>query len=142
VRRVLRELTAEFDVVLPIAHGHRQPLAAAYRTALAPALAALLAEGNRKLGMVLDHFRVRRLDEAALLADTDLSRVDPTLESVTNVNTPAEYARARRRPAPEVAQGVHAATVAAVPGAVTLNGLTIPRDGRTPLVTGDVITFS
>ncbi|WP_219418898.1 molybdenum cofactor guanylyltransferase, partial [Pseudonocardia nigra] len=49
VRRVLELLDADADVVLPHAGGHRQPLAAAYRTALAPVVPALVAHGRLKL---------------------------------------------------------------------------------------------
>ena len=43
------------------------------------------------------------LDEAALLADPALAAADPGLESLVNVNTPAEYQEARGRLAPTVA---------------------------------------
>ena len=48
VRRVLRELTDDVDVVLPVARGFRQPLAAAYRTRIAGLVADLLAQGQRR----------------------------------------------------------------------------------------------
>jgi molybdopterin-guanine dinucleotide biosynthesis protein A len=97
IRRVLRELTDGVDVVLPVARGFRQPLAAAYRTSLAVLADRLLAEGKRGLGTIFEHCAVVRLDEPALLADPELAREDPELESVVNVNTPEEYAAARRR---------------------------------------------
>ena len=43
VRRVLSALTDEFDVVLPVARGYPQPLAAAYRVTLAPLITDLIA---------------------------------------------------------------------------------------------------
>ena len=101
VRRVLGALSDGIDVVLPVARGFRQPLAAAYRTSLAGLVGTLLDEGNRKLGMLFDHCAVTRLDEAQLLADPTLARDDPTLESVLNINTPEEYTAARNRPAPD-----------------------------------------
>jgi len=45
IRRVLRALDDGVDVALPVALGHPQPLAAAYRTALAPDVARLVAQG-------------------------------------------------------------------------------------------------
>jgi molybdopterin-guanine dinucleotide biosynthesis protein A len=45
---------------------------------------------------------VRRLDDAALTADPMIAALDPELDSVVNVNEPADYAAARGRPAPEV----------------------------------------
>ena len=48
VRRVLRAAQDGADVALPLARGFRQPLAAAYRTALAPAAERLVREGRLK----------------------------------------------------------------------------------------------
>ena len=106
VRRVLEGLVdpdsdIDPDIALPIARGYRQPLAAAYRTTLAGPLDAWLAEGIRRPGQVFERCRVRTLDEAWLLADPDLARLDPVLDSVTNVNAPDDYAEALRRPWPE-----------------------------------------
>jgi molybdopterin-guanine dinucleotide biosynthesis protein A len=158
VRCVLRGLHDGVDMAVPHARGHRQPLAAAYRTALAPRVEALLAAGHRSVTALLNECAVACLDEAALLADADLAAADPALDSVVNVNTPAEYAAARARPAPEVtvdAAGgscaVRAATVAAAGAAVhvVLDGRTVANvsgdettgDGETPLVSGDHVTF-
>jgi molybdenum cofactor guanylyltransferase len=98
IRRVLAELIDGVDVVLPVAHGFRQPLAAVYRTSVAGLAGRLLEAGEHRLGVIFEHCAVVRLDEAALLADPELAAADPALESVVNVNTPAEYAAARRRP--------------------------------------------
>lgn len=157
IRRVLRELTGAAEVVLPIARGYRQPLAAAYRTGLAGRVAELLARGNRKAGMIFDHCTVTRLDDAALLADPDLATHDPALDSVVNVNTPEDYAAARDRTPPEVTvagdsgpRTVRAATVGAAAAAagltldehaVVLNGDEVGRDARWPLVAGDTVAF-
>ena len=46
--------------------------------------------------------RVRRLDADALLADPALAALDPDLDSLLNLNEPADYEAARARPAPEV----------------------------------------
>ncbi len=144
---------AQSDVALPVARGYRQPLAAAYRTALAEPIAALLAVGKRQPGMLFARCRVAVLDDAALLADPDVARLDPGLESLTNVNEPAEYAAARARaPEPVTVEGeresVRAATLGelaralgAVLDAVTLNGRPVPPDPRLPLVAGDVVAF-
>jgi molybdenum cofactor guanylyltransferase len=104
LRRVVRELRADaaLDVALPVALGHPQPLAAAYRTALAPAVAELVEAGSLRPGTLFDGARVLRLDEAALLSDPVLAAVDPRLDSLHNVNTPADYREARARPAPAV----------------------------------------
>ncbi|MFD1519278.1 molybdenum cofactor guanylyltransferase, partial [Pseudonocardia yunnanensis] len=91
IRRVLAALDADVDVVLPHVNGHRQPLATAYRTALAPVVAGLVAHGQLKLAMLFDHCRVRRIDDAALLTDPRLHALDPALDSVLNVNEPDDY---------------------------------------------------
>jgi molybdopterin-guanine dinucleotide biosynthesis protein A len=166
VRRVLRALADDVDVVLPVARGFRQPLAAAYQTRLAGLIAQLLAEGNQRPGMIFKHCAVTQLDDAALLADAAVSKFDPELASVENVNTPEDYAAARRREPPEVvverfgalAKGgghrprtVRAATIGAAAEAVGLtldrhvvaavNGDQVTKDGRLPLVAGDTVSF-
>ncbi|OLF05625.1 molybdenum cofactor guanylyltransferase [Actinophytocola xinjiangensis] len=166
VRRVLRALTEGVDVVLPLAKGFRQPLAAAYRTGLADLVGTLIGEGNLRPGMIFEHCAVTRLTDEDLLADTDLARHDPDLDSVLNVNTPADYAAARDRPPPLVAvecfgalakggthrpREVRAATIGAAATAAGLtldrhvvaavNGDQVTRDGRLPLVAGDTVAF-
>ncbi|WP_460402527.1 NTP transferase domain-containing protein [Actinophytocola sediminis] len=166
IRRVLRALTEGVDVVLPLARGYRQPLAAAYRTGLADLVTKLIAAGNLRPGMIFEHCAVTRLEDADLLADADLARHDPELDSVLNVNTPADYAAARDRPPPAVvvecfgalAKGgahrpreVAAATIGAAAAAVGLtldrhvvaavNGDQVTREARLPLVAGDTVAF-
>lgn len=144
VRRVLGALTADVDVVLPVARGFPQPLAAAYRTALAPRVDALIAAGRMRPAMLFAEVAVLRLDEAALLADPELAAADPALDSLWNVNEPAEYRAARERPAPEVVVAgttVRAATLGALAasGPVVLNGEPIAYDAELPLVAGDTV---
>jgi molybdopterin-guanine dinucleotide biosynthesis protein A len=100
IRHVVAALHDDHDMALPVAHGHRQPLAAAYRTTLAPLAAELLAAGARGFADLEARCRVRRLDEAELLDDAELARADPELESIVGLNTPIDYARARARDAP------------------------------------------
>lgn len=170
VRRVLRDAhDPEVDLVFPVARGFRQPLAAAYRTSLARLIGTLITEGNLRPGMLLKHCRATLPDDAALLADPELARHDPELDSVANVNTPEDYAAARARPpAPVVVQcfgalakaakaGRHgpsqvaAATLGQAAAAVglaldrqviaALNGDQITRDPYLPLVAGDSVSF-
>lgn len=166
VRRVLRGLGDGVDVVLPVARGFRQPLAAAYRAGLAGLLADLVRQGNRRPGMIFDHCAVAQLDDAALLDDSALARYDPHLESVLNLNTPDDYRAARDLEPPEVrvecfgalAKGdghkpraVRAATIGRAAEAVglmldrhvvaALNGEQITQDGRLPLVAGDTVAY-
>jgi molybdenum cofactor guanylyltransferase len=165
VRRVLRATDGGADVGLPVARGHPQPLAAAYRTALAPVAERLVARQRLRPAFLFRECQVTRLDEAALRADPLLAALDPGLDSVLNVNEPADYRAARSRPPPEVtvhrfgalAGGhrgprlVRAATVASAaaaagvtldgPVVAALNGDRVTTDGEVPLVTGDTVFF-
>jgi molybdenum cofactor guanylyltransferase len=95
VRRVTA-LLRDADIAMPVVHGHRQTLAATYRTALAPVADALVGEGRLKPGLLLERCRVVWLDEPTLLADPELAAADPQLRSVTSLDTPGEYAAAMR----------------------------------------------
>ena len=165
VRRVLRAVRDGADVGLPVARGYPQPLTAAYRTTLAPVAGRLVAEQRLRPAFLFDECTVARLDDAALRADPILAALDPDLDSVLNVNEPADYEAARARPAPEVtvqrfgplADGhrgplaVRAATVAGAAAAAglaldghvvaALNGDQITRDGEVPLAAGDTVFF-
>jgi molybdenum cofactor guanylyltransferase len=165
---VLRAAEREdVDVALPVADGFRHPLAAAYRTALLPTLEGLLAEDRMKPAFLFERARVRELDEAELLRDRELAAADPELLSLLNVNEPAEYERARARPAPAVTVRrsgalarngsgheplpVHAATLGAAAAAAgveldrhvvaALNGDRIGPDPGYPLAAGDAVAF-
>jgi molybdenum cofactor guanylyltransferase len=85
-RRVLRAVSDGADVGLPLARGYPQPLAAAYRTTLAPVAARLVAEGRLRPAFLFEECAVTRLDEAALRGDPVLAALDPELDSVLNVN--------------------------------------------------------
>lgn len=166
VRRVLGALVPDVDVALPHACGYPQPLAAAYRVALAPLVAELVAAGDLRPAYLFRHCATLRLDDAALLADPALAAADPELDSLLNVNEPDEYAGARARPAPEVVverfgaiagnghRGPRSVRAATLVGAATaaglqldrhvaaaLNGDQISRDGEVPLVAGDTVAF-
>jgi molybdopterin-guanine dinucleotide biosynthesis protein A len=165
VRRVLRAVEDGVDVGLPVARGYPQPLAACYRTALAPVAAKLVAEERLRPAFLFEECVVGRLDEDALLTDPVLAALDPRLDSVVNVNEPGDYQAARARPAPEVTiqrfgpladghrgpEQLRAATVAEAAAAAgleldrhvvaALNGDQITRDGETPLATGDSVFF-
>jgi molybdenum cofactor guanylyltransferase len=166
VRRVLAALDGDADVALPHAAGFPQPLAAAYRTTLAPVVAGLVAADRLRPAFLFEQCRVRRLDEAVLRGDPAVAALDPQLDSVLNLNDHEDYARARARPAPEVtvqrfgalarAGGrgprlVRAATLDEAAAAsdlqldehvvAALNGDQITRDGELALVTGDTVAF-
>lgn len=166
IRAVIEALTDDVDVALPIAHGHPQPLAAAYRTSLAPLANSLVASDRLRPAFLFEHCRVRRIDEAALRADPLVAAFDPALDSVVNINEPADYELARSVPSPEItvqcfgtldpdgrrARTVRAATLAEAAAAVSipsdhhvlvaLNGDRVLLDGHLPLVRGDKVAFS
>ncbi|MGH3782872.1 MAG: NTP transferase domain-containing protein [Pseudonocardiaceae bacterium] len=168
VRRVLSALSDDLDVVLPVARGYPQPLAAAYRVTLAPLVTDLVVAGDLRPAFLFRHERCRtlRLDDAALLKDPALDAADPTLDSVINVNSPDDYRAARSQPAPQVTvqrygalagnghrgpRTVRAATLSGAAAAVdlvldrhviaALNGDQISRDGAVPLTSGDTVAF-
>jgi molybdenum cofactor guanylyltransferase len=169
IRRVLRVLqdSEDTDVALPVARGYKQPLAAAYRVCLAAPAERLVKEERLRPAFLFDECRVETLDDTALKQDPVLAALDPDLDSVLNVNTPADYAAARARPAPEVtvrlfgtlakgdgASGPHVVRAATVGGAAdavavvfdrhvtaALNGDQITRDRATPLAAGDSVFF-
>jgi molybdopterin-guanine dinucleotide biosynthesis protein A len=166
VRRVLHALDDDVDVVLPLARGFPQPLAAAYRTALRERVERLLAADRIRPAFLFDECRVRRIDESGLLADRALAIADPALDSVLNLNEPTDYEAARARPAPAITVRrfgplardgnggpvtLRAATLAAAAQAAgvqldehvvaALNGDQISRDPELPLAAGDAIAF-
>src|SRR5512133_369595 len=102
IRRVLAALDDDVDVVLPEVGGFRHPLAAVYRTELVDVVERLIAEDRMRPAFLFEACRVRRLGADALLADPALAALDPALDSVLNLNEPADYEAARARPAPEV----------------------------------------
>jgi len=168
IRCVLRALDADgADVALPVAGGYRQPLAAGYRVALAETAERLVSAGRLRPAFLFDQCVVTTVDEARLRRDPLLAAFDPELDSVGNVNSPADYRAARWRTAPEVIVGldsslaeackregpvtVRAATVRGAadavgvalggPAVAVVNGEWITTDGETPLATGDLVIF-
>jgi molybdenum cofactor guanylyltransferase len=168
IRQVLAALDDDVDVVLPEVGGFRHPLAAVYRTELVDVVERLIAEDRMRPAFLFEACRVRRLDADALLADPALAALDPDLDSVLNLNEPADYEAARARPAPEVTVRVFGAlrrisTVGRDPALVAaatvgeaaaasglsldghvvaaLNGDQITRDPQAPLVAGDSVSF-
>ena len=166
VRRVLRAVAEGADVGLPVARGlsgSRWPPRTARRWRRWRE--RLVAEQRLRPAFLFEECTVTQLDEAALRADPVLAALDPDLESVVNINEPADYQAARARPAPEVTiqrfgaladghrgpQPVRAATMAEAAAAAgialdghvvaALNGDQITRDGETPLATGDSVLF-
>jgi len=138
------------DVAVPHVGGFRQPLAAAYRTALAPVVGDLVEDGRLKPAFLFERCETRWLEEV------------PHPESVRNLNTRDDYAAALAEPEPRVhvrcfgplrrpAADVRAATLGAAAASVgvelgehvlaALNGDQIAREPREPLAEGDEVAF-
>jgi molybdopterin-guanine dinucleotide biosynthesis protein A len=143
-------------VALPHVHGHRQPLAAAYRTWLAPLAEELVAQGAPGPASLFERVEVLELDAGALLANARLAGADPLLCSLANVNEPHEYSSLHARPEPRVTVRpvgvqVRAATLGSAACAVgvklsqhtrvCLNGARVQADPQLPLVAGDVVSL-
>lgn len=89
VRRLIA-LMGDAMICVPHVGGYHHPLAAVYRLEVADAVARLLAE-DRLRPFFLFSAVPTRIVEADELAD-----VDPTFESLRNLNTPEEYEAALR----------------------------------------------
>ncbi len=84
VQRMI-ELLGDYDIVVPEAHGFRQPLAGVYRSSILPEARELLAAGQLRTGSLFDRCRTRVVDAA------EFAEADPGLRSLRNVNSPEEY---------------------------------------------------
>jgi molybdopterin-guanine dinucleotide biosynthesis protein A len=141
---------AGVDAAVPYLDDHRQPLAAAYRTALAPLVSELVEREQLGTGFLFERCEARWLEEL------------PHPESVRNVNTSEEYRAALAEPEPWVLvhglgelrrppAEVRASTLAAAAAAVgvelgehvlaAVNGDHVARDREEPLVDGDELVF-
>lgn len=166
VRSVVGAFTDEVDIVLPEIGGYRQPLAAGYRVGLLGTVEELIASDRRKPAFLFERSRVLRLSDADLLRDRLVARLDPDLESVRNLNEPADHQRAHALAPPDVEvelsatlaprssarrKTVQAWTLGAVASAIglrldehviaALNGDQITRDLQLPLAAGDTVAF-
>jgi molybdopterin-guanine dinucleotide biosynthesis protein A len=166
VRAVVRAVDADADIALPVVHGFRHPLAAAYRTSLVHEVEELIAADRMRPAFLFERCRVRELTEDDLLRDRDLAAADRELLSVLNLNEPDDYERARARAAPSVTVRrfgtlatnlgrepftVRAATLEAAAAAAgvaldrhvvaALNGDQITRHPELPLAGGDEVAF-
>ena len=90
VRRVI-ELAAGYDVAVPNVGGHDEPLAAVYRTGVLPEVEKLLGADRLRPALLFDQVRTRRIPGEKLL------EVDPSLDSIANLNTPEAYRAALAR---------------------------------------------
>ena len=91
VVELLAGYRSQHQAVVPVVHGHPQPLAAFYAAScLAPLRASLAAQQNSLRG-VLKQLDVRYVDEAEML------EADPHLRSFFDLDTPQDVAQAMNR---------------------------------------------
>lgn len=94
VIRVLRhQLTEQFDAVAVRDSGFIYPLCAVYRTATAATAVRLIATGERRAAALPEYLRTRWIPLDVIRS------VDPELESLMNLNTPADVESALQRSA-------------------------------------------
>jgi molybdopterin-guanine dinucleotide biosynthesis protein A len=94
VRRLI-ELLGDHAVCVPRVGGYLHPLAAVYRLEVAPVVARLLAEDRLRPAFLFDEVPTR------VLEPEELADVDPSFQTLRNLNTPDEYEAALRDAAHE-----------------------------------------
>jgi molybdopterin-guanine dinucleotide biosynthesis protein A len=87
----LAELIGDADLAMPFIHGHYQPLAALYRSnAVRKAINELLSEDRLAPIFLVEAVRTR------IVLENEMATVDPTLQTLRNLNHPEDYERALR----------------------------------------------
>ena len=85
----LVELSSGYDLVIPRVEGFYHPLAALYRpAAVLPAIESLLVADRLRPVFLVDAVKTRVVDE------TEMRTVDPTLDTLRNLNHPEDYNQA------------------------------------------------
>ena len=87
VRRMI-ELLGEHHACVPQVGGYRHPLAAVYHTDVLPTVRSLLAQNRLRPMFLFDAVPTR------VVVAEELVDVDPTFETLRNLNTPEDYERA------------------------------------------------
>jgi molybdenum cofactor guanylyltransferase len=83
------ELSSGYDLVIPRVAGFYHPLAALYRpAAVLPAIESLLVADRLRPVFLVDAVKTRVVDE------DEMRTVDPTLDTLRNLNHPEDYKRA------------------------------------------------
>jgi molybdopterin-guanine dinucleotide biosynthesis protein A len=89
VRRMI-ELLGGDAICVPEVGGYKHPLAAVYRLDVLPAVRGLLAEGRLRPAFLFDAVPTR------FVRPEELADVDPTFQTLRNLNTPEDYEAALR----------------------------------------------
>jgi molybdopterin-guanine dinucleotide biosynthesis protein A len=85
VRRVIERLAGESLIAVPRGDGYFHPLAAAYSLAVRDTVMSLLAADRLRPAFLFDALPTR------VIEPHELADVDPTFQSLRNLNTPDEY---------------------------------------------------
>lgn len=89
VRRLI-ELLGDFAICVPEVGGYRHPLAAVYRIDVADIAKRLLAEDRLRPAFLFEEMATR------IVLSDEIADVDPTFQSLRNLNTPDDYEAALR----------------------------------------------
>jgi molybdopterin-guanine dinucleotide biosynthesis protein A len=81
----LFELLHDHSAAVPVTEGFVHPLSAVYRTSIRDLVEELLASDRQRPSLLVDCAPSRRVEPA------ELADVDPQLDSLRNLNHPAEY---------------------------------------------------
>lgn len=87
VRR-MTELLRGFSAAIPFVHGVQHALAGVYRIDILPKVEMLLESNRRRMADLFESLATR------FVAEDELIVVDPSLQSLRNLNTPEDYAAA------------------------------------------------
>ena len=89
VRTIIAAL-GDDEIAVPRMEGYYHPLAGVYRTSLIDAARELVAEERLRPLFLIEQSKTR------VIAEQELREVDPGLDSLRNLNTPADYENALR----------------------------------------------
>ena len=89
VRRLI-ELLGDHAICVPEVDGYRHPLAAVYRLEVAAVAERLLNEDRLRPAFLFEEVPTR------IVRPEELADVDPTFQTLRNLNTPADYEAALR----------------------------------------------
>jgi molybdopterin-guanine dinucleotide biosynthesis protein A len=89
VRRLIERL-GDFAICVPEVGGYRHPLAAVYRLEVAAVAARLLAENRMRPAFLFEEAPTR------IVRPEEMADVDPTFQSLRNLNLPSDYEAAIR----------------------------------------------
>jgi molybdopterin-guanine dinucleotide biosynthesis protein A len=91
VVRLLQQHLDDYDVIVPVDGRFHHPLSAVYRSELLNVIDDLLAAGQRRPVALYERVRTCRVPVETIRS------VDPSLDTLWNLNRPADYYQAAQR---------------------------------------------